>query len=227
MVTSSTWTALENGERHDVYKQTTSGILVVDEQGEPLITVATHGFETDGLIYYPNPISESIIGKIGLGYTNQTFGTDVNPEGVEIAGISPGYPPHLRRYDILDMNNPYHGVCGRDGNWCGAQTGYRKGKPSLFVMMGAVAVHQQGSVVGLFRFKIRGDEGCPAISAAVRVRDMRWRKSILTIIASYTLRTRFLVSKVSNCAIKKLSESQQCSVFLNAISLWLCHSLQE
>ena len=54
-------------------------------------------------------------------------------------------------------------------------------------------------------------------AAAVRVRDKRWRKTILTMkprlpfcarcqlrltdyfIASYTLRTRFLVSKVSNC----------------------------
>lgn len=106
MVTSSPWTATENGEPHDMYKQTTSGILVVDEQGEPFITVATRGFETDGLIYHPNPISGSIIGKIvhnlpgtdisvaklntGLRYIKQTFGIDANPEGVEIAGISPG-----------------------------------------------------------------------------------------------------------------------------------------
>lgn len=125
MVTSSPWTATENEELHDMYKKTTSAILVVDEQGEPFITVATHGFETDGLIYHPNPISGSIIGKIvpnlpgtdlsvaklntGLRYTNQTFGTDANPEGVKIAAISPAYPPHLRRYDILDMNNPYTG----------------------------------------------------------------------------------------------------------------------
>lgn len=45
---------------------------------------------------------------------------------------------------------------------------------------GSPILDQQGSVVGLFRFKIRGDEGCLAVSAAVRVRDTRWRTTILT-----------------------------------------------
>lgn len=57
MLTSSAWTASENGEPYDIYKQTTSGILVVDDQGEAFITVATHGFQTDGLVFHPNPIS--------------------------------------------------------------------------------------------------------------------------------------------------------------------------
>lgn len=43
MLTSSSWTASENGEPYDIYKQTTSGVLVVDDQGEPFVTVATHG----------------------------------------------------------------------------------------------------------------------------------------------------------------------------------------
>lgn len=37
-VTSSPWTATENGESHNMYKQMTSGMLVVDEHGKSIIT---------------------------------------------------------------------------------------------------------------------------------------------------------------------------------------------
>lgn len=74
---------------------------------------ATRRFETDGFVYHPNPISGSVIGRIvhtlpgtdilvvklnpRLRYTKETFGTNTNPEGARIAGISPGYPSHLQR----------------------------------------------------------------------------------------------------------------------------------
>jgi hypothetical protein len=125
MVTSSLRTITENGEMIDVYKKTTSGILVVNKDGDPFITVATHGFEADGLVYHPNPVTESVIGRIiehlpgtgisvmklnpGLRYTNHMFGSEVNPDGIETSGISPGYPPHLRTYDFITMDNPYSG----------------------------------------------------------------------------------------------------------------------
>lgn len=50
------------------------GILVVDEQGELSVTVATHGFETDRLIHHPNPISGSFISKI----VRNLPGTDIS-----------------------------------------------------------------------------------------------------------------------------------------------------
>lgn len=74
MVTSSPWIASENREPREIYKQTTSGILVVDDQGELFVTVATHGFQTDGLIFHPNPISGSVIGKI----VRSLPGTDIS-----------------------------------------------------------------------------------------------------------------------------------------------------
>ena len=196
MVTSSPWIASENGEPREIYKQTTSGILVVDDQGEPFVTVATHGFQTDGLIFHPNPISGSVVGKIvrslpgtdislaklntGLRYYNQTFGTDANPEGVEMIGLSPGYPPHLRRYDPLHMNNPYMGYSEGTVISVGLKldtegeinyirhtwTIFENGSGPLDGSLGSPILDLQGSVIGLFRFKITGDDGCLAVSAS-------------------------------------------------------------
>jgi len=45
-----------------MYKKTTSSILVINKDGEPFITVTTHSFEADGLVYHLNPISGSVIG---------------------------------------------------------------------------------------------------------------------------------------------------------------------
>jgi len=62
MVCSSVWTATDNGQLIDMYKKTTSSILVINKDGEPFITVTTHSFEADGLVYHLNPISGSVIG---------------------------------------------------------------------------------------------------------------------------------------------------------------------
>lgn len=116
---------MENEELREIYKQTTSGILVVNDQGKPFVTVATHGSQTDGLIFHPNPILGSVIGKIvcslpsigillvklntGLRYYNQIFRTNANPKGVEMIDLSLGYPPHLQQYNPFNMNNLYTG----------------------------------------------------------------------------------------------------------------------
>jgi hypothetical protein len=125
MVTLLVWTAIDNGQSVNIYKKTTSSILVVNKDGEPFITVAMNSFKADGLIYHPNPITGSVIGRIvkhlpstnisvvklnsGLRYTNYTFGLEINPDGIKTSSISPGYPPHLQRYNILSMDNPYSG----------------------------------------------------------------------------------------------------------------------
>lgn len=144
------------------------------------------------MIFHPNPISGSVVGKIvrslpgtnisvaklntGLRYTNQLFGTDANPEGVEITAFSPGYP---RRYDILDMNNQYmehsEGTVVSVGLKLDTEgkteyirhtwTVFESGSEPLDGSRGSPILDQQGSVVGLFGFKIRGDEGCLAVSA--------------------------------------------------------------
>ena len=46
------------------WKTTTSGILVANIAEEIFITVASHGFEDDGLIYHPNPKHGKVIGRI-------------------------------------------------------------------------------------------------------------------------------------------------------------------
>lgn len=195
MVTSSAMTAIVDGVLVDMYKKTTSGILVVDKDGEPFITVATHGFEADGLVYHPNPISGSIIGRIvqhlpgtdislaklnpSLRYANQTFGTEANPEGIKVAGISPGYPPHLRRYDVLEMDNPYSGytegtvigvglkLAGEGGTNYIHHTWdlFENGNEPVDGSCGCPVLDEQGLVVGLFRFKMEGGDGCLAVSA--------------------------------------------------------------
>lgn len=195
MVTSSVWTAIDNEQSVDMYKKTTSGILVVNKDGEPFITVATHGFEADGLVYHPNPITGSVIGRIvkhlpgtdisivklnsGLRYTNHTFGSEINPDGIKTSGISPGYPPHLQRYDILSMDNPYSGyaegtVLASGFKVAGeGETDYvyhtwnifENGSEPVDGSCGGPILDEQGMVVGLFRFKMRGDQGCLAVSA--------------------------------------------------------------
>ena len=51
----------DNGQLINMYKKITSGILVVNKDGEPFTIVVTHGFEADGLVYHPNPIMGSVI----------------------------------------------------------------------------------------------------------------------------------------------------------------------
>ena len=195
MVTSSLRTIAENGEMIDVYKKTTSGILVANKDGHPFVTVATHGFEADGLVYHPNPVTGSVIGRIiehlpgtdislmklntGLRYTNHTFGSEVNPDGIETSGISPGYPPHLRTYDFITMDNPYSGFS--EGSVLA--TGYKfpdeggteyvrhswdifeNGSEPVDGSCGCPILDEQGMVVGLFRFKVAGTNACLAVSA--------------------------------------------------------------
>ena len=195
MVTSSVWTAIDNRKSVDMYKKTTSGILVVNKDGEPFITVATHGFEADGLVYHPNPITGSVIGRIvehlpgtdisvvklnsGLRYTNHTFGSEINPDGIKTSGISPGYAPHLQRYHPLSMNNPYSGYAEGAVLALGfkapeeGETDYvyhtwnifENGSEPVDGSCGSPILDEQGMVVGLFRFKIKGDQGCLAVSA--------------------------------------------------------------
>jgi hypothetical protein len=195
MVTSSLRTITENGKVMDVYKKTTSGILVVNKDGHLFITVATHGFEADGLVYHPNPVTGSVIGRIvehlpgtdtsvmklntGLRYVNHTFASEANPDCIETSGVSPGYPPHLRRYDFITMDNPYSGFS--EGSVLA--TGYKisdggdtkyiphswyvfeNGSEPVDGSCGCPILDEQGRVVGLFRFKVEGTNMCVAVSA--------------------------------------------------------------
>lgn len=104
--------ALKNEKLYKIYKQTTFGILTVDDQKEPFVTIAIYGFQINSLIFYPNPILRSVIDKIvsslsstgillaklntGLYYYNQTFKTDANPEKVEIIDLLLGYLLHFQ-----------------------------------------------------------------------------------------------------------------------------------
>ena len=105
MFSSSLFT--DNGE--EFYKSTTSGLLVTDSDGTAFVTVAAHGFESDNLVYHPDPLSGIVIGTVvktipeidvslvrlngGLRYTNETFGSNENPDGIRIEGFSRCEPP--------------------------------------------------------------------------------------------------------------------------------------
>ncbi len=116
---------LSSSQSEGGYSTTTSGVLVTNEKGELFITVATDGFEADGLVYHPSP-KGTLIGnvvknlpdmgislvklKAGLHYINETFSaTGVQREGTKINEICPDYHPHLKVYDSLTMDNPYTG----------------------------------------------------------------------------------------------------------------------
>ncbi len=62
MLSSSVRIILRNGKSEESCKTTTSGILVTNRKGQIFITVATHGFEEDGLVYHPNPTRVQSLG---------------------------------------------------------------------------------------------------------------------------------------------------------------------
>lgn len=49
------------------------------------------------------------LAKLNTGsyYHNQTFGTNADPERVEIIGLLLGYLPHFQQYNPFNMNNLY------------------------------------------------------------------------------------------------------------------------
>ena len=196
MLSSSIRTVSKHGKNEEVFKTTSSGILVVNRHGEMFITVATHGFEEDGLVYHPDPHKGMVIGKIvqnlpgtdislaklnaGLRYTNETFGTKENPGGVRINGISPGYPPHLRNFDSISMDNPFSGNCEGTVLALGARvpeeenTDFvrhewylleKNGDEPIDGGCGCPILDSDGRVVGLFRFKLADSHECVAVSA--------------------------------------------------------------
>jgi len=198
MLSSSVRTITQNGESQETFTTTTSGILVTDREGQILITVATHGFDEDGLVYHPNPHTGTVIGRIrgslpdtdisvarlnpGLRYVNETFGTDAAPDGIRMNGLSPFYyPPHLRVYDALTMNNPFSGSCEGLTMALGAtipEDGDREYVAHQWDFFengdeavddgscgGSPILDAEGRVVGLCRFKAANSSFCLSVSA--------------------------------------------------------------
>jgi hypothetical protein len=195
MVSSSIRLVTRDGKTEETFQTTTSGILVVDRSGQPFITVPTHVFEDDGLVYHSNPIKGSVIGKIvdklpgtdisivklnsGLRYANETFGTKDNPNGIKMSSISPCYPPHLRSYDAITMDNPFSGSCDGMVLGLGAKLPeegegdliphewsiFENGSEPADGSCGSPILDSNGKVVGLFRFKKTNSSHCFGVSA--------------------------------------------------------------
>lgn len=195
MLSSSLRTITKDGKTEETYKTTTSGILVANQNGEIFITVATHGFEDDGLVYHPDPHKGTVIGRIvdalsgtdisiakldaGLHYVNETFGTATEPNGVRLSGISPGYAPHLLAYDELFMNTPLNGGCEGSVLALGARVEgaigkkyirhewviFENGDQPVGESCGSPILDREGKVVGLFRYKVATSNSCVCVSA--------------------------------------------------------------
>jgi hypothetical protein len=195
MVSSSIRSVTKDGKIEETFKTTTSGILVVDRHGQPFITVATHGFEDDGLVYHPNPVKGSVIGKIvdrlprtdisivklnsGLRYVNETFGTKDNPNGIKTNGISPCYPPHLKTFKRITMDNPFSGSCAGLVLGLGARIPgegdrdyvrhqwhvFENGSEPADGSCGSPILDSDGKVIGLFRFRQNNSCNCWGVSA--------------------------------------------------------------
>lgn len=194
MVSSSATPSTVDGNEVNNYKSTTTGLMIVNQDGEKFITVAAHGFEEDGLVWHPTPHQGKIIGKIvdsipntdiaivklnkGLRYTNHTFGTAENPGGNEMVDISPNYPPHTFIGDIISMDNPYSGFCEGQIIALGAKmadSGTRyiahtwlilhNGEEVMDESCGSAILDEQNKVVGFFRFKSNDGTDGFAVSA--------------------------------------------------------------
>jgi hypothetical protein len=194
MLGSSIVTVTKDGKTEELFRTTASGILVVDRHGDLFITVATHGFEDNGLIYHPNPRTGILIGKIldslpgtdislaklnrGLRYINETFGTTGNPLGIQANGISSGYAPHLRIEDGLSMNSPFSGSCNGLVMGNGAiipENGdheyvphewclFENGDEPVYGSCGSPIMDSKGNVISLFRYKMENSSDCFAVS---------------------------------------------------------------
>ena len=194
MLSSSSRTTTTNEKKEKTFKTTSSGILVADQNGQLFITVASHGFEDDGLIFHPNPHAGNVIGNIvdtllgtdisiaklkpGLRYVNETFGTPDEVVGAKLNGLSPTFPPHLRIYDSLTMNNPFtghsEGIVMAIGAMVEGDTGkyvkhewsvYENGDGPVDGSCGSPILDQRGQVAGLFRFRIANSSMCLSVSA--------------------------------------------------------------
>lgn len=194
IVSSSVTTSTVDGKEIRNFKSTTSGLMVVNQDGDKFITIAAHGFEQDGLVWHPNPHHGKIIGNIvesipdadiaivklnkGLRYTNHTFGTAENPGGKAMVGISPNYPPHTLIGDIISMDNPYSGFCEGQIVALGAKIGnsgkhyiphtwtiLQSGEEVVDGSCGSVILDDDGRVVGFFRYMSNDGTDCYTVSA--------------------------------------------------------------
>ena len=195
MLGSSIVTVTADGKTEELFKTTTSGILVANRHGDLFITVATHGFENDGLVYHPDPRSGIVIGKIshslpetdisfaklnpGLRYINETFDSTKNPLGVRANRISLSFPSDLRTYDTCSMNTPFSGRC--DGHLLAAgevipACGNAEHVPHMWLSFesgdepvegtcGSPIIRDNGDLVGFFRYKMEDSNYCYAVSA--------------------------------------------------------------
>ena len=194
MLGSSIVTVTEDGKTEELFKTTTSGILVANRRGDLFITVATNGFENDGLVYHPNPRSGILIGKIshslpgtdisfaklnpGLRYINENFGSTNNPLGARANGITPGQPPRLRQFDPCSMNNPFSGRCDGQVRALGIEIpeggdtkyvehvwcSFENGDEPIDGSCGSPIIHENGDLIGFFRYKMDANY-CYAVSA--------------------------------------------------------------
>ena len=195
MLSSSAQVVSHNGQIEVSWKTSTSGILVTNNGGEMFVTVASHGFEDDGLVYHPNPKHGKVIGRIvaslphanislaklnpGLRYINETFGNGTGPDGTKINGFTADFRPHMRSYDSLNMNNPFSGYCVGTVLATGARvTGesnknfvlhewytFENGDQTVDQGCGSPVLDEEGRVAGLFRFKKRDSVECSCVAA--------------------------------------------------------------
>ena len=185
---------LSSSLRGDNHKSTTSGILVADQDGQTFITVATHGFEADGLIWHPTPRTGSVIGRIVrslsgtgisiarlspvLSYINESFETPAQPNGVKYSGFSPDYHPHLKHYQAVSTNNPFSGSSEGLVMALGATIVdegpleyvghelicFENGDEQTDGSCGCPIADGKGNIVGLFRFKLKDSDTCFSVS---------------------------------------------------------------
>jgi len=196
MLSSSIKTVTRDEKSERLFKTTTSGMLVADRQGEIYIIVASHGFEEDGLVYHPNPHKGMVIGRIvkslpgtdislvklnpGFRYINETFGTADDPHGIQTRGITPGYPPHLRVFDFIYMDNPFSGRCEGTVIGLGARIPgegdkdymahewhfFENSDQPVDGSCGSMILDSEDRVVALFRFQKVDSSLCLGVSAA-------------------------------------------------------------
>jgi hypothetical protein len=125
MLSSSSRTISANETTEETFETTSSGFLVKSDDGVIYITIATHGFHDDGLVYISSGPAKGwfhqsyreehsgrgyIVGETELRYSYEQHvrNVDRTTRHRDSRDRDP-QPPHLRAYDPSTINIPFTG----------------------------------------------------------------------------------------------------------------------
>jgi hypothetical protein len=169
------------------YRSTTMGVLVVDASGATFITVASHAFNPNGEIWYPDP-SGTLIGRMVRNYPesgialvqlqdNIDFDNKIDSAGITLSCVA----ERSQLFDNIRMDNAFSGSCVgqiagfglRAENYYGVMTPHywaiMDDKSHQHSRCGSAVLNDAGEVVGFFKFARPDSRDCYVVSSEILI----------------------------------------------------------